>query len=75
MSFEHISKPVARVLEAISDAYCLRLLAVQRQHDFDVPELMEREERPRMTIERCLQRAKEIELRKKLRGVTMEDSV
>lgn len=69
MSFEHISRPMTRVIDKLTDAYCLRLLAAMRKHDFDVADLVEREDRPRLTIERCLQRAREIELRKKLRGV------
>lgn len=68
MTWHHISKPTKRVLEQITDAYCLRLLGVMRQYDFDVGDLAEREERPVLTIERCIQRGKEIELRKKLRG-------
>lgn len=68
MSCEYISRPTARVINRITDAYCLRLLAVQRRHDFDARDLAEREERPLATIENCLQRAKEIELRKKQRG-------
>lgn len=72
MSFEHISRPMTRVIDKLSDAYCIRLLKTMRKHDFDVADLVEREDRPRLTIERCLQRAKEIELRKKLRGVTTE---
>ena len=72
MSFEHISSPMTRVIDKLSDAYCIRLLKAMRRHDFDVADLVEREDRPRLTIERCLQRAKEIELRKKLRGVKTE---
>lgn len=72
MSFEHISRPMTRVIDKMTDAYCLRLLATMRKHDFDVADLVEREDRPRLTIERCLQRAKEIELRKRMRGVTTE---
>ena len=68
MSFEHISRPMTRVIDKLTDAYCIRLLKTMREHDFDVSDLVEREDRPRLTIERCLQRAKEIELRKKLRG-------
>lgn len=56
------------VKERVTDAYCLRLLDAKRKHDFDVGDLAEREERPVATIENCLQRAKEIELRKKQRG-------
>lgn len=74
MSFEHISRPMTRVIDKLSDAYCIRLLAAMREHDFDVADLVEREGRPRLTIERCLQRAMEIELRKKLRGVKTEFS-
>lgn len=74
MSFEHISRPMTRVIDKLSYAYCIRLLAAMREHDFDVADLVEREGRPRLTIERCLQRAKEIELRKKLRGVKAEVS-
>ena len=72
MSFEHISRPMARVIDKLTDSYCIRLLEAMRAHDFDVADLVEREGRPRLTIERCLQRAKEIELRKKLRGVKTE---
>lgn len=61
MSFQHI--------ERITDAYCLRLLKAQRQHDFDAGDIAEREGRPLATIERCLLRAREIELRKEMRGV------
>lgn len=69
MSFEHVGKISARVIERISDAYCLRLLDVQRRHDFDAGEMAERENRPISTIKRCLERAREIELRKEMRGV------
>lgn len=69
MSFERIGKTTARVNDRITDAYCLRLLEVQRRHDFDAGEMAEREERPISTIKRCLLRAREIELRKKQRGV------
>lgn len=72
MSFEHISRPMTRVIDKLTDAYCIRLLETMRAHDFDVADLVEREDRPRLTIERCLQRAKEIELRKKLRGAKTE---
>lgn len=72
MSFEHIARHRTRVIDKLTDAYCVRLLATMREHDFDVADLVEREDRPRLTIERCLQRAKEIELRKKLRGVKTE---
>ena len=69
MSFERIGKTTARIIERITDAYCLRLLEVQRRHDFDAGEMAEREERPISTIKRCLERAREIELRKEMRGV------
>lgn len=69
MSFEHVGKTSARVIERITDAYCLRLLDVQRRHDFDAGDLAEREDRPISTIKRCLERAREIELRKEMRGV------
>lgn len=69
MSFERIGKTTARVNDRITDAYCLRLLEVQRRHDFDAGEMAEREERPISTIKRCLERAREIELRKEMRGV------
>ena len=36
MSFEHISRPMTRVIDKLSDAYCIRLLAAMREHDFDV---------------------------------------
>lgn len=68
MSFAHIAKPTARVINRITDAYCLRLLEAKRKHDFDARDLAEREERQLATIENCLQRAREIELRKKQRG-------
>lgn len=61
--------PAKRVIERITDAYCVRLLEAMRRHDFDAETLAEREERPLQTIERCLQRAKEIEMRKELRGI------
>lgn len=69
MSFERIGKTTARVNDRITDAYCLRLLEVQRRHDFDAGDLAEREDRPISTIKRCLERAREIELRKEMRGV------
>lgn len=69
MSFEHVGKTSARVIERITDAYCLRLLDVQRRHDFDAGDMAEREDKPISTIKRCLERAREIELRKKQRGV------
>lgn len=68
MSFERIGKTTARVNDRITDAYCLRLLEVQRRHDFDAGEMAEREERPISTIKRCLLRAREIEARKKARA-------
>lgn len=73
MSFEHVGKTSARVNDRITDAYCLRLLDVQRRHDFDAGEMAERENRPISTIKRCLERAREIELRKKRRGVRREE--
>lgn len=73
MSFERIGKTTARVNDRITDAYCLRLLDVQRRHDFDAGEMAERENRPISTIKRCLERAREIELRKKRRGVRREE--
>lgn len=69
MSFEHVGKTSARVIERITDAYCLRLLDVQRRHDFDAGDMAEREDKPISTIKRCLERAREIELRKEMRGV------
>lgn len=68
MTWDHVPRPMARVLERITDAYCMRLLDIMRQHDFDAATMAEREDRPLLTIERCIQRAKEIELRKKIRG-------
>lgn len=72
MTWEHLHGPTKRVIERITDAYCVRLLEAMRRHDFDAATLAEREERPLQTIERCLQRAKEIELRKQQRGVKTE---
>lgn len=68
MTWDHISKPTARVLERITDAYCQRLLEAMRRHDFDAATMAEREGRPLLTIERCINRAREIELRKKMRA-------
>lgn len=67
MSFEHISRPMTRVIDKLSDAYCIRLLAAMRKHDFDVADLVEREDRPRLTIERCLDRARKLERNAQIR--------
>lgn len=56
------------MFEHISDAYCLRLLEYKRSGDHDNATLAEVEDRPVLTIDRCINRALEIELRKKQRG-------
>lgn len=75
MTWQHISEPTTRVLEAMACemrhptrrtdlAYSLHLLGLMRLHDWDVHDLAEREGRSSFVIEFLIARAREHEMLK-----------